>query len=233
MQILGYYWPQAAADDGDGGAGAPSDRKRVIDQRLEERYTPVEVREVLARYNNDPAVALENVIKKNNDLIKRLMASEEGLKFDLAAAQQQVEDVKAQVAAVTKERDEIKGELEKVQQGERQARIDQLLKARFNDDALVRQHKAYLKLAGYEIELDGDNLMLVAGDKRHRFETVVNDKFYEAYPEIKPASDNPLPQGGAGAPTGGTGVDFADLAAKHYGEKEKHTQELFGGIKPK
>lgn len=186
-------------DTGAGGGGSePIDRKRYVQQQLDERYKPRQVREFLARYGDKAEVALEHALKGSDEMIERLMKRQAELEYDLKAAQTQVKSEAERVKQVEQERDQARTDLEAHTTKERQATIAAKLKDKFGDDVLVRRHIAYLNMDGYTVELDGDRLMLRQGDKRHNFDTIVNDAFYERYSDAKPGSDTPL--AGSGNP---------------------------------
>lgn len=217
---------QEQAGDADGGAGGTEDRKRYVSEQVEERFKPRQVRELLARYGDKAEVALEHFNDEHNDMVKRLMRRNAELEYDLKAAQKQVETEQAARKQVEAERDEISNMLAERTAKERQAAIDDALRKRFKDDTLVRRHKAYLKLDGYELELDGEKLMLVKGDRRHNFDTVVNEQWYERYADASPASDTPLPAGAdQSRHTGGASTFDPKAAAAAYSEAAKQSRQ--------
>lgn len=224
---------QEQAGDDKGGAGGTADKRRFVEERLDERYKPREVREVLARYGDKAEVALEHVISETNDLVKRLMKRGAELEYDLQAAQKQVETEQAARKQVEEQRDQLSKTLEERTAEEREKAIDAALMERLGDETLVFRHKAYLKYEGFEIELDGDKLMLRQGDRRHRFDTIVNDAWYDRRKDARPASDTPLPNNGSPSPLPGrppTGsasasIDPADIA-KVYRENAERARDL-------
>lgn len=222
---------QEQAGDADGGAGGIEDRKRYVSEQLEERFKPRQVRELLARYGNKAEVALEHLNDEHNDMVKRLMKRNAELEYDLKAAQKQVEAEQAARKQVEAERDEISNMLAERIAKERQAAIDDALRKRFKDDTLVRRHKAYLKLDGYELELDGERLMLVKDGRRHNFDTVVNDDWYARYDDARPSGDTPLPSNGpatplaGGTPNGGASTFDPEAAAKAWGARVREARE--------
>lgn len=224
MSLLDFGIPRelfrAEGDPGAGTGGSGTDptdtkaeRKRFVTEKIDERYKPVEVRELLARYGDKADVALENVVAKNNDIVQRLMRQNAEMEFDLAQARKQVETHEASIKTLTGERDGLKQQIEAEQRAQRASVAEGLLKtAAAGDEVRARRLRAYLKLDGYDIDAEGEGdkakLMLVGADgKRHNFDTVVNDSFYERYSDVKPSSDAPLGggQGGGTAPTGTSG----------------------------
>lgn len=220
-----------AATEGGGGDASP-DKKQRVDEEVQKRYRPREVRELLSRYNDDPIAALEHMVEQSNDLVKRLMTAEEGAKFDLGTAQAQIAEFKATVAAITKERDDARAVVQAAEAKQRQGAVAEAMKRQLDgDETLALRTRAYLKLEGYDIDLDGDQIMLTRGEKRHKFATIVNDDFYTTYPDAKPVSDNPLPGGGnPGKRTSQTFSFDADEAAKFYNEQQTASDKLLNDI---
>lgn len=197
------------------------DRKAFVDKQLADRYRPREVREIMAKYGDNMEVALEHAIQQNNEVVQRLMRKQAELEFDLLAAQQSTTASKAQVDALTAERDGLRTKLDGLDAAERAKAAERLLSERFKDAALVLRHKAYLLMDGYKIEVDGEGdraqLMLVKGDKRQRFDTVVNDEFYARYADARPTGDDPLSNPGAPAAQ----KPISDLGAEFYANQDK------------
>lgn len=224
-------WPlQSEAGEGAGGAGEnpAQGRKAFVEEEVKKRYQPREVREYLARYGDNAEVALENVVKQANEMTERLMRRQAELEYDLRSAQQQIETAKQESAKVVEERDQALKQIEEHAAKERQAKVNDLLDKRFADPVMVTRHKAYLHLEGYELDADGDNLMLVKDGKRHRFDTVVNDDFFTKYPDAKPKGDDPLILGGAG---GKDDEPLHSQAAKYYAESDKRASEGLAALK--
>lgn len=205
-----------------GGGGEAADRRTFVEKQLQERYKPREVRELLAKYGDNAEVALENLVSQNNDMVQRLMRRQAELEYDLLAAQQSTTSLQAQVEAVAKERDEAKASLDGIARARRQEEVDRQLKARFDDEAIARRHRAYLLVDGYTLDVDGEGdkaqLMLVKGDKRHRFETIVNDAFYERYADAKPQGDTPLP---SSASSGKAERSLSQMASDYFAQNDQ------------
>lgn len=225
------WWPlQSEAGEGDSGGGEnpAQGRKAFVETEVEKRYKPREVRELLARYGDNAETALENVVKQNNDLVERLMRRQAELEYDLRSAQQHVETAKQEAAKIVEERDQAVAKLDAIEVEKRQARVDEVLKERFPDDAIARRHRAYLKMEGYDLDIDGDQLMLTREGKRHRFDTVVNDDFYSKYDDAKPKADDPLFKGGTGAKEP---IPLPSQAAQFYAESDKRASEGLSSLK--
>lgn len=230
------WWPQAEADGDDAqGSGDPTSKKRFVEDKVQERYKPRDVREYLARYNNNAETALEHAIAQNNEIVERLMRQNAEKEYELAAAQSTLKAKDETIKTIEGERDTLRQTIEAIEGDKRRAKAEDLLKNRIGDETLVRRTRAYLKLDGYDIEVDGEGdkakLMLVSGDRRHNFDTVVNDAFYAKYPDAKPQGDDPLPTGQL--PTGGqpqSKQSFGEEAAKFYSEAEKKRRESSVGF---
>lgn len=225
LEPIKPYLQEQAGDAEGGGTGGTDERKRYVESKVEERYNPREVREVLARFGDKAEVALEHVIKEGNDLVRRLMKRQAELEYDLKAAQNEVESERQARKQVESERDQVRATLEERIAQEQQALIDDKLKERFGDDVLVRRHKAYLTMDGYTLELDGDRLMLRQGEKRHNFDTIVNDAWYARYDDARPSGDTPLPS--PGTPPSRTGASTFDPKAisDQWGEAARRGRE--------
>lgn len=221
------HYLQEEDDDAKGGGGSPTptERKRYVEQQLDERYVPREVRELLAKHGDKPEIALEHVVKENNDVVQRLIKRRAELEFDLQAAQNELKARDDQIKAVEGERDTAIKQLEERTAEERGEALNAKLKTRFNDDeVLVRRHQAYLALDGYALELDGENIMLVKDGKRHKFDTIVNDAWYERYTDAKPASDTPLPRDNPPAPPRAGNNGSSELGKEIAGAFQKRDE---------
>lgn len=220
-------WPLQEQDSGDpqAGGGAPS-KESYVETKLEERYKPREVRELLARFGDKAEVALENVVKEHNEMVKRLMKNAASLEFDLAAAQKAIETSKSETTTLQTAHDQLKAQLDGISAKERSANVEAALAKRFNDDkTLVTRHRAYLKLEGFDLDIEGDKLMVVNGEKRHNFDTVVNDAFYSRYEDAKPAGDTPLPSGGNPPKADKAASNIGEAAAALYAQERAAMQK--------
>lgn len=211
-------WNLQEQDDGEPQAGGdvPVSRKQFVEEQLSERYKPREVRELLARYGDKAEVALEAAIKEHNEMVNRLMRKAAELEYDKIAAQKASEATQVTIKALEAERDDFKGQLDAITAKERTAAINAALEAKFNGDkVLATRHRAYLRDADYSLDLDGEKLMVVKGDKRQHFDTVVNDAFYATYPDARPTGDTPLPPGNPPKAPGdkNIGLEAAELYA--------------------
>lgn len=205
--MSGLRWPlqeQESGEGAQGGADPVVPRKQYVEQQLEERYKPREVRELLARHGDKAEIALEHVVKEHNEMVQRLMKKSAELQYDLEAAQAQIKVKDADIHTARTERDALKAQIDEAQAAQRGEQVKSLLSDKFPDPVIARRHRAYLKDLGYELDVQGEGdkarLVVVKGDQRHNFETVVNDKFYEMYDDARPAGDTPIPPGGGSQP---------------------------------
>lgn len=182
-----------------------TDMNDVVSKALEARYRPKDVREWLAKYNDNAELALEKVVEMLNDRIQRQVTAEAKLEAYQSQSKQEL-DEKDKLYNELKKR---VVEFEQAEAARLAAEKDSAVSKALNDrfPATAKGLKLALKDAGYELDHDGKEVVLIKGKKQVKLEDALTGEFYEAYPFVKPASDPPF--GGGGSDSAISGEDIA------------------------
>lgn len=204
-----YDGDDAGTTDPQGGNEDAPKLERRVEDAISKQYRPKDVREWLAKHNGNTELALERAIEVMNEATKRTIRRDVEKDEEIANLKRRAINLEAERDAAMTEKAEAQRQIEERQQQERQQALEGRLKDIAPDNH--RLLRMALEADGFELEIDNDNVMAKAGDKRHKLSTVLNDDFYGRYPALKPKDEPPFRQAGSDA-----GKSAAERAAEGF-----------------
>lgn len=180
-----------------------------VREELERRYQPKSVREWIAGSDGNAELALERAVDMLNTRIQRQIKAETEAAVAAESAAATIKEWEQKFKDLKARSDAMEADLQRRDAEARAGVIKQTLESQFPD----KHHEIQVALSydGWELDVEGDAVMAVQGDKRHRLATVLNDEFYKRHPFARPGDEAPL---GGGKPKGDS--DLAKLIAAQY-----------------